>query len=581
VVSLVGPRTGAVLVSGTSAAAEPSWVAFSPDGRTLAADSAAGLSIGSLGKLRAQAGVGVSPERSTAEVSAPLGGTMAFSPDGRRLFVGGQDASVYVYDAPTGRLVHRILLPQPGSSWPEVVAVSHDGRRLAIGYPIDVNGTGAVSIYSTATWRKQFTVMTLPDVQISVLAFSPDGTRVAIGAGDGTAGVWSLPTVQELVSYHGPTAAINSIQFMPDGKSVLVASGDGVVRLWRATGVEQSFQTVPLTGSPQQIAFDADRIETVPSEQPVVFTTPILGGQAPQKATFRHVQTVVLSADGRLALGIPTSATAPGTTQVGALTIWDTRTDRVVRTLPGQILPSGSPEPVTFSWNDASIALAEGAGGFASSAAILSVVTGRTVQLLSADVACGSPPISFAFSRDDRRAAGADFCGYADVWDTRTGRLLRQVDQGGEVSGVDLSPDGSKLLASSWDSRATIWNVATGRRLVNLIGDTQGLFGAAFSPDGSLVATSSLDHTVRIWNAHTGQVLRVLSFPDDQWPLVFNSDGSKFAVAETNPVHGAPDIVRVFDTCPACINARSMLSLAARHVTSQLTVLERTVVDNG
>jgi WD40 repeat protein len=585
-VYVLTPRTGSVLVSGTSTQDVQSWVAFSPNGRTLATDSASGLTIGSLGNLRPRAGVGPSPERTTAEVGAPLGGTMAFSPDGRRLFVGGLDSSVHVYDAATGRQIERILAPQHGSSWPEVVAVSPNGRQLAVGYPTQSNANGTVAIYSTHTWRSEFTLMTLPDVQISALVFSPDGTRLAIGAEDGIAGVWSVPTRQEFVSYKGPTAAIESIQFTPDGNSVLTASADGIVRLWRAIGAEQSFQTLPLAGGPEQIAFDGGSIETVPSGQPVVFSSTIARGreQAPHKATFPHVQTVVLSADGRLALGLGgTGATPVGATQVGPLTIWDTRTGRVVRTLPAQILPSGSPEPVTFSWNDASIALAEGGGGPMPGAAILSVATGRSVQLQSADVACGvgSTPSSFAFSRDDRSVAGADFCGYADVWDTRTGRLLRQVDEGGEVSGVDLSPDGSRLLVSSWDSRATIWSVATGHRLVNLIGDTQGLFGAAFSPDGSLVATSSLDQTERIWNAHTGQALRILSFPDGQWPLVFNSDGSQFAVAETNPATGAPDILRVFDTCPACTNARALLALAAPRVTKQLTVLERTVVDAG
>src|SRR6201995_1620491 len=227
----------------------------------------------------------------------------------------------------------------------------------------------------------------------------------------------------------------------------------------------------------------------------------------------------------------------------------------------------------TFAWNDASVAADQNVGT-GSGAVILSLTTGQTVSLQS-PAECQSLPESFAFSRDDRRVAGADFCGYADVWDARTGRLLRQVDEGGEVSDVDLSPDGSRLLVSSWDSRATIWSVATGHRLVNLIGDTQGLEGAAFSPDGSLVATSSLDRSVRIWNARTGQVLRLLSFPDDQWPLAFNADGSEFALAESDPAPGDPDAVRVFDTCPACTSETGLLRLVASQVTKQLTVLEK------
>ena len=214
-------------------------------------------------------------------------------------------------------------------------------------------------------------------------------------------------------------------------------------------------------------------------------------------------------------------------------------------------------------------------------AVILSIATGKAVELQGPFAACGSPPDSFAFSRDDRRVAGADFCGYADVWDAQTGRLLRQVNEGGEVSAVDLSPDGSRLLVSSWDSRATIWSVATGRRLVNLIGDTRGLEGAAFSPDGSLVATSSLDHTVRIWDAQTGQVLRVLTFPDDQWPLAFNADGSEFAVAESDPAP-APRTPCGYSIPVPHARTRSACSRSRRRMShNRLTVLEKTVVESS
>ena len=568
---VINPRTEtAVAWEGAALFGGASSVAFSPDGRTLAADSGSGLAVGSLN--------GVTPR---PELTGPLGGNVAFSPDGRLVFVGGDDSSVYVYDAATGRLVHRILAPQRGSSWPEVVAVSPNGRQLAVAYPLTAqDAAAAVSIYSTSTWRMQSTVMTLPQVQVSALAFSPDGSRLAIGAEDGTASVWSVATKQELVSYDGPTAAITSIAFTPDGDSVLTASDDGVARIWRAVGVERSFQLVPLPGTPAQLAFDGNTVDTVPLGRPIVFSTPAAGGPAVQR-TLPGVGAVVLSGDGRLALGIDTKQSVLPRT--GRDTIFDTRSGRIVRQLSVTTVPAayGPVEDAAFSWNDTRVALVEGARLSGPISVILSVATRKAVQLQGADTPCGSPPESFAFSRNDRRIAGADFCGYADVWDAQTGRLLRQVNEGGEVSAADLNPDGSRLLVSSWDSRATIWSVATGRQLVNLIGDTRGLEGAAFSPDGSLVATSSLDHTVRIWDSHTGQVLRVLTFPDDQWPLAFNADGSRFAVTESDPAPGAPDVVRVFNTCPACTNAHALLSLAAPHVTNQLTVLEKTVVDNS
>ena len=567
---VIDPRTAGGVAWKGGVSTDSTSVAISPNGHTLAVSSGDGLAIGP-----------VKGETPGTESSAPLGGDVVFSPDGRLLYAGGQDGSVHVFNAATGRLIHRILAPRPVTSWAELVAVSPNGRRLAVAYPVSVqNATSAVSIYSTSTWREQSTLTTLPDAQITALAFSPDGSRLAIGAFDGTAGVWSIPTKQELVSYAGPTAAINSIGFTPDGNSVFTASDDGTARIWRAIGVEQSFQTLPLTGAPAQLAFDGNTVEMVPFEHAVVFSTPAAGGHTVRRQTLPSVDSVVLSGDGRFSLGLGTTASV--LPRLVPLTIHDTRSGRIVRRLHVTSVPaSEGVDAAAFSWNDTRIALVEGAATSGPVAVVLSIATGKAVELQNSFVACGSPPSSFAFSRNDRRVAAADFCGYADVWDVQTGRLLKQVNQDGEVSGVDLTADGSRLLVSSWDSQATIWSVATGRRLVNLIGDTRGLEGAAFSPDGSLVATSSLDRSVRIWDARTGQVLRLLTFPDDQWPLAFNADGSELAVAESDPAPGAPDAVRVFDTCPACTNARALLRLAAPRLTTQLTALEKTVVEGS
>jgi hypothetical protein len=254
--------------------------------------------------------------------------------------------------------------------------------------------------------------------------------------------------------------------------------------------------------------------------------------------------------------------------------IWNVARRSVVRTLP-----SVSVSAVYFSPDDSRLVIEQVHSEFGvPTVTVDNLVTGGSVRI-ALPTACDSSEGDFVISRNDRTLASESFCGYADVWSLPSGRLLRQVNQGGEASSVDLSPDGSRLLVSSWDSRATIWSVRTGHRLVNLIGDTRGINAAGFNPDGQLVVTESLDHTVRLWDAHTGQELRVLTFPYDQDDFAFSVNGQQLAISENTPLLNVDDVVRVFDTCPDCTNPHGLLQLSAHQITTQLTELERTVVD--
>jgi dipeptidyl aminopeptidase/acylaminoacyl peptidase len=212
---------------------------------------------------------------------------------------------------------------------------------------------------------------------------------------------------------------------------------------------------------------------------------------------------------------------------------------------------------------------------------VLTLATGRAV-ILRGSLPCGpGSGGSWAFSGDGQRVALESFCGVVDVWDADTGRLLRQVTQGAETSAVALNATGSKLLVSSWDSRATIWSVTTGKPVTEFVGDTRGIADAALSPDGTRVITGSLDHSVRVWDARTGQILRVLTLPSEASPVFFSTNGSQIAV-EDNPITaGVPGIVHVFNTCPACQNSSALLQLAAPHATRNLTRLESTVVSGS
>jgi WD40 repeat protein len=582
-VVVVNPATGSVQARLTAvpAATAPgvSQIAFSRDGRTLAADDPAGVTVWTLPGLHPR-----------ALASDPTeGGSMVFSRDGRLLIVGGGDASVHIYDVASGRMVHRIVAPghQPGS-WPEVVALSPDGSQLAVGYPSGSSGQiDQVSIYRTAGWKKQFDVMTVDLVEIASVAFSPDGSRLAIGEEDGTAGVWSLPTRQRVASYDGPTAAVGTMVFTPGGQSVLTASNDGVSRIWRALGSEQTF--VPIQGGIAQMALtptlltvvnplgrNGGRLDFVRLPDGRLLRTWNLGRRG----------SPTLSPDGRFLASVvaprgpPPSASAPAGPPRSPLLIYDVAGRKLLRTLPPARYGY-----VAFGPDDTKLlVMLGGSGNSLGTPALEDAVSGRMVSLQAAGaVPCGVNPQDFAISANDRVLVGGSFCGFADVWNARTGRLIRRFNQGAEMSSAGLSPDGKRLLISSWDSRATIYDVASGRPLANLVGHTRGIGFAAFNPDASMVVTASLDHTVRVWDARTGQQLRVLTFADGEGLVVFSADGRLMAMAGGLPVSGVASVARVYETCPACTNPKALLGQAAPHAvpSNRLTLLERTVINHA
>jgi WD40 repeat protein len=212
-----------------------------------------------------------------------------------------------------------------------------------------------------------------------------------------------------------------------------------------------------------------------------------------------------LSDDGRLAVTYAAGNPQTGVPVRSPIHIWNVAESRIVKTLPPAAVFESAISP-----DDSRLFLRVQGSGIPNGigqAEILTLATGRTVPLQTV-TPCGYFPNEIEFSANDAEVAGESFCGIVDVWSARTGRLLRAVNELGQVSGVGLSPNGSLLAVSSWDSRATIWNVASGHQLQTLVGHTRGLNGIAFAGNGSLVVTTSLDDTVRVWDALDGKQLR-------------------------------------------------------------------------
>ena len=138
-----------------------------------------------------------------------------------------------------------------------------------------------------------------------------------------------------------------------------------------------------------------------------------------------------------------------------------------------------------------------------------------------------------AFSPDGSRIVSSSWDKTARVWDVRTGVALATLSgHKSWVNSAAFSPDGNRIVSASWDKTARVWDSHTGAMLVTLLGHVGPVNSAAFSPDGSRIVTSSNDNTARVWDATTGTALATFSAHEEAVDSVaFSPDGSRVVTA--------------------------------------------------
>ena len=226
--------------------AEPAWVrsaAFSPGGERF-------VTAYNDGKARIWSATGPSLLTAlSAESGKPIY-AVAFGPRAKRLVTGSLGAA-RVWSAVSGQELGVLeRSPEAGVDPTEDVvqttAFSPDGRYVVTGYD---DGSGR--IWDT---ERSDPPVDLPAPQLDIdhpagpdqlavnsATFSPDGKRVVVGHGGGSARVWSAGG-ELIVVLRGPRGPITSTAFSPDGKRIVTGYGDGSARVWAIADVASLWQ---------------------------------------------------------------------------------------------------------------------------------------------------------------------------------------------------------------------------------------------------------------------------------------------------------------------------------------------------
>jgi WD40 repeat protein len=314
------------------------------------------------------------------------------------------------------------------------IAFSPDGTLLAVG------SYGRVTIWNAKEGRP---IQALTQVlgAVNDLKFSPDGALLAVAGGQpsarGDLRLFSTKDWKLVENLGGHLDAVSSVCFTSDSKTLASASFDKTVRIWDLA-TKKVKQTI--TGHSDfvySVAFSpkGDWLVTASKDRTVRLSDAMTGQS---KLTFsgmeQDVLAVAVSPDGK------------------------------------RVVSSGN-EPSLFSWNPQTGEQMKKQGGH--------------------DVAVHE----LAFDRAGKLLVSAGGDKTVRLWNGSSGEPVRSLPAGSMVYAAAIRPDGQQIAAGCFDGMVRVWETTAGRQLLTLVSppaSAANIDWLAITPEGYVSGNDSL-----------------------------------------------------------------------------------------
>lgn len=461
-----------------------------------------------------------------------------FSPDGKRLAVFMPTEGIVIWDVETG---DQLLDVSSARGISTNISFSPNGEYLASG-----STNLGTSIWNAANGEQE---MFLPETApITTVAFSQDGKKLATSSKNGMVSLWDIDTQSQSIKILGQPTGFNFLALNSEGDQIAVGNSPKSTSLWdvSAIGSREVLTIAAHEGKVHDAIYNPTGTKIASTGEDGYLriwdsTTGTLLYSLP--ALKEWVNFPVFSPDGER---------VAAANRVGGVSIWDADSGLEITSIANE---GPAITAITFSPDGLRIA----AGGLGGIVHIWNVATGQELSTINNHE--GLIITDLIFSEDGSLIYTYDWQGWTRSWESDTGEQLS--GDGPNLSceatlwDAEASSDGSLQAVAAFDGAAYVLlitnlsgNEPNFLNVLSLTGHEGNVTGVSINGEGTRLATSGFDGTVRLWKLDIGEEVREMSsgeeislLTDQPVPLGgidFSPDGRSVVTA------GDDGMVRVF-----------------------------------
>ena len=416
-------------------------------------------------------------------------GRILISTDGNR--------EVTYWNADTGQKLSESRLENPINK----VAFSQDGSTLAIG-----DRNGRIQLWDTTTSRQQADLEGHDggrDSEILALAFSPDGKILASGSEDKTVRLWDTQNHTKLGTLRGHTGWVTAVAFSEDGNTVASGDASKIIKLWdldtqqeRATITGHKNTINALAFAPVGTPLYGMCLASGSTDGTIRFWNP-LNGEELVTFTSGHIESIKAVAFSENGTTLTTAAFN------GIVDVWSLQTGR---------------ELITFT------------DGQCDAADIVALSRDATYFVRKGQSGL------LAFNSDGFGHRGSFRGGTRlQLWEIATEDEIPGPWQDGSASKAVFSPVHG-ILAVSSHKEIQAWHINTGTELFRFNAQWSPRADPAFSHDGKWLATIDPSGKAQVWNVEAPDEPAMISIQKPN-AMAFSPDSATLATLSKGFIH--------------------------------------------